>query len=208
MVAHNKIALLPDLFALADSLHAKVHYNIETKVEADKPELSAGPQQYVDVILGAVAAAKKTPDIDIQSFDWRTLPLVHKADPSIPLVALADSTHWTAGSPWIGSVDYDAVHGDLIAAAKQLGVQVISPDYSAADWPDDNMATSNGLYANAAFVKRAHAAGLKVLPWTVDDQDAMTAQIDAGADGIITDFPTKLRTVLKARGMPLPTPYH
>lgn len=105
-------------------------------------------------------------------------------------------------------MNYDAVHGDLIAAAKQLGVQVISPDYSAADWPDDNMATSNGLYANAAFVKRAHAAGLKVLPWTVDDQDAMTAQIDAGADGIITDFPTKLRTVLKARGMPLPTPYH
>ncbi|MDQ2848833.1 MAG: glycerophosphodiester phosphodiesterase [Actinomycetota bacterium] len=208
VVADNKIALLPDLFALADSLRAKVHYNIETKIEADKPELSATPQQYVDVILGAITAAKKTSEVDIQSFDWRTLPLVHKADPNIPLVALADSTHWTSGSPWIGTVDYDAVHGDLITAATQLGVQVISPDYAAADWPGDDLATSDGLFSNAAFVKRAHAAHLRVLPWTVDDEDAMTAQIDAGADGIITDFPTKLRAIMKSRGMPLPTSYH
>jgi glycerophosphoryl diester phosphodiesterase len=34
----------------------------------------------------------------------------------------------------------------------------------------------------------------------------MNAQIDAGADGIITDYPTRLREVMADRGMPLPTP--
>ena len=53
----------------------------------------------------------------------------------------------------------------------------------------------------------AHAAGLTVVPWTINDPDTMAAQIDAGADGIISDFPTVLRSVMDKRGMDLPTPY-
>ena len=37
----NKIATLPEVFALADSYRADVRYNIETKVEADQPSRSA-----------------------------------------------------------------------------------------------------------------------------------------------------------------------
>ncbi len=43
VVLGNKIATLPEVFALADSYAADVRYNIETKVEADKPETSASP---------------------------------------------------------------------------------------------------------------------------------------------------------------------
>jgi glycerophosphoryl diester phosphodiesterase len=35
----------------------------------------------------------------------------------------------------------------------------------------------------------------------------MRAQITAGADGIITDYPTLLRSVMTQLGMPLPPPY-
>jgi glycerophosphoryl diester phosphodiesterase len=35
----------------------------------------------------------------------------------------------------------------------------------------------------------------------------MNAQIDAGADGIITDYPTLLRQVMADRGMALPQAY-
>ena len=35
----------------------------------------------------------------------------------------------------------------------------------------------------------------------------MVAQIDAGVDGIITDYPTRLRQVMAKRGMELPRPY-
>lgn len=50
-------------------------------------------------------------------------------------------------------------------------------------------------------------ARFAVVPWTINDPDTMAAQIDAGADGIISDFPTVLRSVMDKRGMDLPTPY-
>jgi glycerophosphoryl diester phosphodiesterase len=46
-----------------------------------------------------------------------------------------------------------------------------------------------------------------VIPWTINDPATMNAQIDAGADGIITDYPTRLRAVMADRGMPLPPAY-
>ncbi len=79
VVRGNKIATLPEVFALADSYRAGVRYNIETKVEADNPSRSADPQQFVDVILAAIRSAGKVDRVEIQSFDWRTLPMVHEA---------------------------------------------------------------------------------------------------------------------------------
>jgi glycerophosphoryl diester phosphodiesterase len=38
-----------------------------------------------------------------------------------------------------------------------------------------------------------------VIPWTVDNPDAMRQQIAAGIDGIITNYPTRLRGVLGAQ---------
>jgi glycerophosphoryl diester phosphodiesterase len=191
VVHGNRIATLPEVFALVDSYGAGVRYNIETKVEADKPENSAAPQQFVDVILAAVRAAGKTGQVEIQSFDWRTLPMVSAAEPSIPLVALWDDTTWVPGSPWLNGVD-PAVVEDPIAGALQVGADVASPNYNLVD---------------AALVDRAHAQGMKVIPWTVNDAQTMRAQIGAGVDGIITDYPTVLRQVMAELGMPLPQPY-
>jgi glycerophosphoryl diester phosphodiesterase len=42
----------------------------------------------------------------------------------------------------------------------------------------------------------AHARGFKVLVWTVDEHDAMRVLIDAGVDGIMTNYPERLRDVL------------
>lgn len=174
VVPGNRIATLPQVFALADSYRADaVRYNIETKVDADEPE----PQEFVDVILATVRAAGKVERVDIQSFDWRTLPLVHRAEPSIPLVALYDEQ--TPGDPLIGALT--------------VGADAVSPDYR--------------LVAGKPYVDRAHALGLKVIPWTVDDVDAMRRQIGYGVDGIITDYPTALRGVLAELSMPLPPAY-
>jgi glycerophosphoryl diester phosphodiesterase len=129
VVRSNKIATLPEVFALADSYHADVRYNIETKVEAEKPETSAAPQDFVDVIIAAVRAAGKVDKVEIQSFDWRTLPLVRAAESSIPLVALWDETTWVPGSPWLAGVD-PAVVPDPIAGAQLVGAGILSPGYS------------------------------------------------------------------------------
>ena len=205
VVTGNKIATLDQVFALADSHHAGVRYNIETKIEADKPESSATPQQFVDVILGAVRAAGKADKVEIQSFDWRTLPLVRRQEPRIPLVALWDETTWVPDSAWTADVN-PAVVTDPIAGAASVGANILSPGYSVPYGltPKD---PGFALVADTAFIDRAHALGLTVIPWTINDPDTMRTQIAAGADGIITDYPSRLRAVESELGMPLPPAY-
>ncbi|OBA70852.1 glycerophosphodiester phosphodiesterase [Mycobacterium sp. 1554424.7] len=193
VVPGNKIATLPQVFALADSYRAGVHYNVETKVEADHPGASAEPQEFVDVILAVARSTGKTDRVEIQSFDWRTLPMVHRAEPSIPLVALYNEETWAPGSPWLNGIDTGAV-GDPMIGALMVGANIVSPRYA--------------LVTGRPYVDRAHSLGLKVIPWTVNDADAMREQIGYGVDGIITDYPTRARGVMAELGMPLPPSYH
>jgi glycerophosphoryl diester phosphodiesterase len=57
------------------------------------------------------------------------------------------------------------------------------------------------------MVTRAHAKGMQVIPWTVDDKPTMRKLMDDGVDGVITDYPNMLRDVLAERGLKLPKQY-
>ncbi|MBT2430138.1 glycerophosphodiester phosphodiesterase [Streptomyces sp. CB00316] len=54
--------------------------------------------------------------------------------------------------------------------------------------------------ADARFVRTAHALGLQVHVWTVNEPERMAALLDLGVDGIMTDHIETLRTVLSERG--------
>lgn len=207
-VPGNRIATLPALFDLVKTYRgAHLRYNIETKVEAEHPEQSATPQEFVDVILSTVAAAGETGNVDIQSFDWRSLPLVRKASPTIPLVALYDDTTFVAGSKWLGPIRYADFANDPLGAVKALGANAASPGYSV---PYGRKAGESGfaLVADKTYVARAHELDLKVIPWTVNDKATIAAQIDTGVDGVITDYPDRMREVLQEKGLPLPPAIH
>jgi len=60
--------------------------------------------------------------------------------------------------------------------------------------------------ATESVLRRAHAAGLQVHVWTVNDRRAMSDLLDLGVDGIMTDETAALRDVLEARGQWHPRP--
>ena len=55
--------------------------------------------------------------------------------------------------------------------------------------------------ADAAFIRAAHARGMPVQVWTVDDEAEMERLLDLGADGIMTDRVTALKKVFERRGL-------
>jgi len=48
--------------------------------------------------------------------------------------------------------------------------------------------------------------GLAVIPWTVNEPADMERFVGWGVDGLITDYPDRLREVLQRRGIALPRP--
>jgi glycerophosphoryl diester phosphodiesterase len=54
---------------------------------------------------------------------------------------------------------------------------------------------------NQAFVDKAHANGLAVHVWTINDRETMERLVDLGVDGVMTDRPELLEQVLAERGV-------
>jgi glycerophosphoryl diester phosphodiesterase len=53
-----------------------------------------------------------------------------------------------------------------------------------------------GELITSAVVEKAHRAGLQVVAWTINDVEQLQRLIAAGVNGIITDFPDRLLSVL------------
>lgn len=51
------------------------------------------------------------------------------------------------------------------------------------------------------FITMAHARGMAVHVWTINDVDEAQRILDMGADGIITDIPARMRAELSRRGV-------
>lgn len=62
------------------------------------------------------------------------------------------------------------------------------------------------LICSPRFVKEAHAHGIAVQVWTVDDPAQMERLFDAGVDGIQSDFPDRLARVMTRRFGRSPAP--
>jgi glycerophosphoryl diester phosphodiesterase len=51
-----------------------------------------------------------------------------------------------------------------------------------------------------AFVEHAHALGIEVHVWTINDEAEMTELLDLGVDGLMSDYPARLAAVVRDRG--------
>lgn len=207
-----RMPLLSEVFALVRARHASgVTLNVETKVEAGAPEQTAPREQFVQVVAREVRRAGMLRQVTVQSFDWGALMRMHEVEPRLPIVALTNGQQFLqAGqpgpSPWLGGIDIDDFGGSLVAAAASFHADAISP---VAGDPQSGKVTDPGYvpYTTAAMVHDAHAAGMLVIPWTIDDDATMQSLIDAGVDGLITDYPDTGRQVMARNDFALPRSY-
>jgi glycerophosphoryl diester phosphodiesterase len=161
----------------------------------------------------------------IQSFDWRTIRLAKRLDPRIQTVALvwqyagADcddisdecSLEAVVGdpsviSPWTGGLDWWNYKdlGRLVRAAKADVVssnwQVHDPTQGTVNSADSYLKEDPAIY-HGPPVPELQRGGLKVVPYTINDQPTMQRVIELGVDGIISDDPDTLLLVAKRNGL-------
>ncbi|WP_048440065.1 glycerophosphodiester phosphodiesterase [Caenimonas sp. SL110] len=190
----TRIPTLQALFDRVKSLGANdVRFNIETKINPTQPDDTVSAEVMTRALLKVVNDAGMARRVTIQSFDWRTLQLVQKLEPAMPTVYLTIQTANTDNvrdGAWTANFRI-AEHGTPPRMVKAAGGAVWSPNGGALTEP---------------LVKEAQGLGLKVIPWTVNTPADMERFISWGVDGIITDYPDRLRAVMQARSMPLPRP--
>ncbi|MEU9446210.1 glycerophosphodiester phosphodiesterase family protein [Streptomyces sp. NPDC048304] len=207
-----RMAELKDVLDLVKRYHAwGVKLNIETKVEAGAPEQTAPREVFVRRVYEEIHRSGIERQVTIESFDWGALKAMHRLAPRWPLVALTNYDFLQVGqpgaSPWLGGIDADDYGGDFVKAAATVpGVSTLSPNYG---FPQAGKVGDPGFrfYSDAAMVAEAHARGLKVVPWTCDDPATVEALMDMGVDGVITDYPNRVRQIMADRGLPLPRSY-
>ncbi|MFF4618636.1 glycerophosphodiester phosphodiesterase family protein [Nonomuraea jabiensis] len=205
------MATLREVFDLVRRYRAwGVKLNVETKVEAGAPSETAPREQFVQVTLREIRRAEMLRQVTVQSFDWGALMRMRELEPRLPLVALTNRDFLQTGqpgaSPWLGGIDIDDFGGDPLKAVRSFGADAFSPVHG---FPQNGKVTDPGYqaYVTEDMVDQAHALGLKVIPWTIDDGPTLNKLIDDGVDGIITDYPDRLRQIMAERGFKLPKRY-
>jgi glycerophosphoryl diester phosphodiesterase len=194
-----RIPTLAQVFDLVR--HARnevVRFNIETKVSPLAPDETLPPDAFARSLIKAVREAGMASRTTIQSFDWRTLAVVQNEAPEIATSYLSAQQQWSdtimAGhdepSPWTADIRFPD-HGSVPKMVRAAGGRIWSPYFGDLTPP---------------LMQEARSLGLTVLPWTVNEPAEMTRLIDWGVDGLITDYPDRLREVMAARNLPLPAP--
>lgn len=193
-----RIPALTELFDLVKRAGAEhVRFNIETKITPTSGNETPEPEMFADALAEVVRKSELTARVTIQSFDWRTLKAMQRIAPEIERVCLTAEAltfdtikRGEAGpSPWLAGLDIDDFAGSVPRLVQAAGCAVWSPLHRNAKEDD---------------VAAAKALGLKVIPWTVNERADMERLIALRVDGIITDYPDRLRAVMAEKNLPLP----
>ena len=196
--------LLRQVAALLDERGADpVRVNLEIKYDALDASGLTTREAFVARVVDALRIDGLVPRTSIQCFDWGVLDRVGDAEPGLERNVLFAPKYLRADegpSPWLDGV---AVDDDVVAAAAAQGFTAVSPIHgspyrSGVDDP------AYEPYATADLVGAAHAAGLAVIPYVVDDAATMRHLVGLGVDGLITNRPDLLREVLADDGLEVP----
>lgn len=191
----QRFPTLAEVFALGNG--NRVRFAIETKITPDSGGETPDPATFAKLVVAAIREAGMDGRVSVLSFDWRTLLEVKKLAPEIPTVCITqvsgnfDNVKGLFGRPsaWTAGLDLAKQDDSVPKLVKAAGC-----------------GTWSSFFRNLtpALVDEAHALGLVVLPWTVNDPRDMARMIDWKLDGLVTDYPDRARKVLEEKGIPSP----
>lgn len=168
-----------------------VYYNIETKCSpTGDGKFNPAPEIFVKTLMEVIDQKGIKKRTIIQSFDVRTLKILHQLEPQLPLSLL--------------------VSGKMVLSEEQLKkyglsqqevaeyFKKISESKGGLEEDLNNLGFVPAIYSpyytgvDAQLVKKVHEKKMRIIPWTVDKKEDMLALGQLGVDGIITNSPDVL----------------
>lgn len=143
-----------------------VYFNIETKTTPDGDNIfHPEPKEFVEKLYNEIHRLGIEEFTTIQSFDTRTLEILHQMDSTISTALL---------------IYHEDDGNDNIQ--KSLKTLSFKP----------NIYSCYYKYVTEEMIDYAHLNNIKVIPWTVNEPEEMKRFIEMGVDGLITDYPDRL----------------
>ena len=140
-----------------------IRYAIEIKSSpGDDNIFHPAPKDFLSLVLAEINNAQVAARTTILCFDPRILRLAHQQQPDIATCLLLE-----ADQPWLASI-------------QELGFvpTTLGPDFTS-------------VTAAAVHELRRHYQGLRLVPWTVNQQSDMITLMALGVDGVTTDYPNR-----------------
>ena len=181
---NQKIPKLSELLKLtSDNIVEDLLINLEIKSTPIEKNLTPEPDEMVKIIIDEVSRSNLEDRIIYYSFDWRVLREIKERDSKIHRAYIKSGARGKIydKSQWL---DFTPLHNgvELPELIKALGGSAWHPNYKDV---------------NKEIVQISHDKGLPVNVWTVNRESDMLRMIDYGVDGMMTDYPLKLKEICK-----------
>lgn len=159
----ERIPLLEECVELARAhIDRGVILNLEIKSDPRNPKITPDPHHYAARLADKLATLNLPPQTFLQSFDWRLLGLLTD---ELKTRNLHFQTGHTKARPYGNAT---------LQTAKTQNATTFSCDHRALTLP---------------LLRKAHALGLAVYVWTVNEQTDIARLAEWGVDAITTDYP-------------------
>jgi glycerophosphoryl diester phosphodiesterase len=127
-VSGTRVPMFDEVLALGSGVDG-LEFNVETKIFADRPELTPGPEEFARLVFEAAAKHQVLDRLILQSFDFRTLEAMRRIDGRVRLSALFDR----------GEIG-------IVQRARAVGASIVSPHLSLVDHAMVDHAREKGMH--------------------------------------------------------------
>ncbi len=197
----ERMLSLRALFDQVTRVSPMMRFVVEVKVDQHDPRQRDRRAELVAATCAVIADCGVFDRSTVHSFDWAVLAQAADVAPHLRRSALASVR---VDGCWFGDALGVAGAGaaplpvrDLPSAARDAGAHVVCP-YFALPYGGTSTAPGFELLANKDLADRCHALGLRIVPWTVDDPADLALVVQAGVDGVVTNYPDRARRVADA----------